>query len=74
MEIATVDIRSGYFYEALLNYSIRHFCSSIHAFEMHKKLTMHSVASDVIIPSASSPKVVILCTHSQSEKGTAMKT
>lgn len=74
MKIITIDTRGGYLYEALLNYSIRKYCTDIDTFETHKRLTPHSVASDVIIPDADDPAAVILCAHSQSEKGTAMKT
>lgn len=74
MEIETIDERGGYFFEALLDYTINHYCKKVGCFEMHKRLTEHSVVSDVIIPSADNPRAVILCTHSQSEKGTAMKT
>lgn len=73
VDIDTLDEKGGFFYEALLSYTITQKCKHIPAFEIHKKLAANAVVSDVIIPAATNPQAVILCTHSHATSGTHMK-
>jgi len=66
------DEELGYFYEALLVRSVAAIRPKI-IYEVHVRLPNVKVISDVVIPCASKPDMVILATYSEAESGTHMK-